>query len=502
MKLILLPILFALNVHADEIVFIKNEYFNDYNAVSHLQAQENDLAAIQKLKHLLAKDTQNESYILNQLSKLYQTSSLTHRFISFLNSQITKAPFNTHLHYQLTKEYLATQKPAEACEKAKFILPHVNNKENFYPLLSDCSLALNRPDEALAYLDKSINQQADPALYLKRAELHLKLNNLSLAKSDLDIYFLKAKPHEQAYLLQAELYTKQQLLEKTPETYKRCLEAVGVSESCFLGYLNVSKDFNTTFKLEHFNKHLATYEQSPFILIEIGRHYQQIKNFEQAEKMYQLAAAKNPEKIEPVNRLFDLYNQQKFSQKAFDVLGQFMANAHNPTDIQTAQNLQNSLYQKKNLETSTYAEKQPGSSQAPSAIPDKYRQMYLTKKYTEILLQYRKVQKKSDAEYFLLGNINYHLGSYSNAKLYWSKIKPASPLYYKAIFNTTVVMSLGGMTTAANKLFTSTEFPLEMYSQAQKLTALLSEAAQRLPANEKKKVTELLTSLLYLEWEP
>lgn len=496
MKLILLPILFALTVHADEIVLIKNDYFNDYNTVTRLQAQENDFAAIQKLKHLLAVDSQNESYILNQLSKLYQTKDSTHRFISFLQSKITTAPFSAQLHYQLTKEYLATQKPAEACEKAKFILAHVNNKEIFYPLLSDCSLALNRPDEALVFLDKSINQQSDPANYLKRAELYLKLNNLSLAKSDLDTYFLKAKPQDRAYLLKAELYTKQQLFEKLPEVYKHCLDAIGVSESCFLGYLNASKDLNTTFKLEHFNKHLATYEHNIFILIEIGQHYQQSKNFELAEKMYQLAAAKYPEKIEPVSRLFELYNQQNFSQKAFDVLSQYMKNTNSEADIQTAQNLQNSLFHKKILETTAYA------SPAPLAIPDKYRQMYLSKKYAEILQHYRKVQKKSDAEYFLLGNINYHLGSYSNAKVYWSKIKQTSPLYYKAIFNTTVVMSLGGMTTAANKLFTSTEFPLAMSSQTQQLTALLSEASQRLPANEKKKVTVLLTSLLYLDWEP
>ncbi|MES2801972.1 MAG: hypothetical protein V4654_05730 [Bdellovibrionota bacterium] len=502
MKLILLTILFTLNVNADEVVFIKNDHFNSYEVVENLLANNNDLAAIQNLKRLLDSDKQNEIYILHKLSQLYAANNLTERFIALLNAKIKNAPFNAQLNHQLAKEYLISKKPVYACEKAKFMLPHVTQKENFYSILSECSLATGRPDEAVSYLDKYISHQSDLALNLKRAELHLKLNNLPLAKSDLDLYFLKAKPTEKAYLLKAELFIKQQLSEKLPELYKRCLEAIEVSPNCFLGYLKVTKVVNTNFKLDHFNQHLSAYQEHSAVVIEIGRYYQQIKNFDQAEKMYLLSFNKNPDKLETVTALFELYSQQKQSQKAFDILSRFMATTQNASNIQTAKKLQNSLFQKKS-DFEMAAATTPQPSTAPTAVLSTTdSQLYLAKKYAKILSRLKNVNKKSDGEYFLLGNIYYHLNSYGNAKFHWSKVNPASILYHKAIFNSAVVMRIESMTTAANNLFNSTVFPLGMYAQTQKLAALLGEYSKRLPADEKKKVDELLKDLLYLDWEP
>ena len=498
MKLILLTILIAFKVHADEIVFIKHDNYKNYEVVENLLTQNNDLEAIQNLKRLLDTDKQNEIYILDKLSKLYSTNNLTDRFISFLNSKIKKAPFNAQLNLQLAKEYLIIEKPAVACEKAKHMLLHVNPKESFYSVLADCSLALGRSDEAITYLDKYLNNQSNPALYLKRAQIHLELNNLSLAKSDLDFYFLKAKPNEKAYLLQADLFTKQQLFERLPELYKRCLQALEFSSGCFLGYLQSTRNSNAVFKTEHFDKYPAVYQEQLAIVLEIGHHYQQIKHFELAEKMYLLAYNKNPDKIDAATALFELYNLQDQSQKAFDILSRFIISAHDSSLIQTAQNLQNSLFQKNKIATATNVATRFNPKPAVTSNIDK--QLYLENKYTEILSRMKKIKQKSDAEYFLLGNIYYHLNSHGNAKLSWSKVNPLSDLYHKAIFNTIVVMRVESMTTAANKLFHSTHFPPEMDTQKQKLATLLNELSKRLPANEKKKADDMLKALLYLDW--
>lgn len=497
MKLFLTTLLIALQVHAGDIVFIKNDHHKKYQAAENLLVHGNDLEAIQKFKHLLNIDKQNEIYLLDKLSKIHATNKLTNRFILFLNDKIAQSPFDANLNHQLVTEYLALQQPTEACEKAKFMLPHVANKENFYAVLADCSLAIDRPDDAVSYLNKLITDRSEIALNLKRAEVHLKLNNLPLAKSDLDFYFLKAKPNEKAYLLQAELLTKQQLSEKLPELFKRCLDVLGVSQPCFLGYLNATKTLNATFKVEHFNQHVTAYQDHSAIVIEIGRYHQQLKNFDLAENIYSLAHGKNPEKIEPVTMLFDLYRQQNQSQKAFDVLSSFIAKSGSPTDIQTAKNLQETLFQKNNSENAT-----PALVQAEPLPSDSDRQLYLAKKYSEILPRLKKIKVKSDTEYFLLGNIYYFLNSYSNAKLSWSKVKTQSNLYPKAVFNTAAVMRVENMLTAANNLFNSTEFPAGMNMQTKKFAELLGHFPKRLPASEQKKVDELFKALLYLDWEP
>lgn len=502
MKLFLTTILIALNVHAGEIAFIKNDYNEKYQAAEKLLSNGNELESIQKFKHLLTIDKQNEIYVLDRLSKIYATSKLTPRYILFLNDKIAKSPFDANLNHQLITEYMALQQPSKACEKAKFMLPHVANKEKFYTALADCSLAIDRPDDAVLYLSKLVTDRPEVSLHLKRAEVYLKLNNLPLAKSDLDFYFLKAKPNEQAYLLQAELLTKQQLSEKLPELYKRCLDTLGVSQPCFIGYLNATPTLNATFKAEHFTQNMAVYQDHSAIVIEIGRYYQQLKNFEQAEKMYSLAHSKNPVQIEPVTMLFLLYRVQNQSQKAFDVLNSFIAKSDRPADILTAKALQETLFQNGENETTVVVHANPHSSLTVQPLPaDSDKQLYLTKKYSEILARLKKVQAKSDSEYFLLGNIYYFLNSYGNAKLNWGKVKTQSNLYPKATFNTTVVMQIENMRTAASKLFNATDFPADMHTQTKKFTELLGQFPKRLPAGEQKKVDELFAALLYLGWE-
>lgn len=503
MKQILLIILIALKVQANEITVIKNEV-HTYEIVEKLLAQGNDFEAIQKLKLLLDTDKKNQPYLLEKLSKIHVANDLTGRFISFLKSKIEKSPFDTALNYQLAKEYLHAQKPFEACDTAKFMLSHVSNKEDFYSILAECSLTTHGPAESISYLDKLSLEHSNDALSLKRAELHLKLNNLAQAKSDLDFYFLKAKPEEKAYLLQAELYTKQQLSEKLPELYKRCLETIGVSQNCFLGYLTATRNLNAIFKIEHFNKHRKFYQDYPAMLLEIGRHYQQVKNFEQAEAMYLLAHNSQRDKIEAISMLFDLYDQQNQSQKAFDLLERFIVNTKNVENLQTAQTLQNALFHKGDMNTAVNLAP-PSNQRAPlpkvAEQSNVIHQLYLEKKYSEILPHLKKIKPKSDSEYFLLGNVYFHLSSYGNAKLNWGKVTLGSSLYYKALFNTIVTMRIENMKTVSTNLFNSTEFPLEMYSQTRKFAELLAQFSKRLPANERKKIDELGKSLLYLEWE-
>ncbi len=403
MKLIITILVTALNAQASDIIFIKNSHADNYKTVEHLLAQKNELEAIQKLKRLLNTDKQNEIYVLDKLSKLYKANNLTERFVTLLHDKIKKAPFDVNFNHQLAVEYLAQQKPAEACDKAKFMLPHLANKVKFYNVLADCSFALNQPDEAITYLNILISNQSEPSFYLKRAALHLKLNNLPLAKADLDVYFAKAKPTEQAYLLQAELNTKQNLSDKQPELYKRCLTTLEVSPKCFLGYLNATKNIDANFKLEHFNRYLAAYQDYPAILTEIGHHYQLMKNYEQAEKMFLAASNKKPGNIEITSALFEFYNQLNESQKAFDVLSQFMNTAKNDDDIKTALNLQNSLFQK-----NTAAMTASVSPKSKSILPEPNKHLYASKKYNEILAHLKKIKTKSDAEYFLLGNIYYN----------------------------------------------------------------------------------------------
>ena len=52
MKAFIITVLFALSVHADKFAFIKNDYSKDYEAVRNLIINNNDLAAIKKLKIL------------------------------------------------------------------------------------------------------------------------------------------------------------------------------------------------------------------------------------------------------------------------------------------------------------------------------------------------------------------------------------------------------------------------------------------------------------------
>ena len=500
MKTIILTLLLALSAHADSGFFITNEHHKDYEVVQNLRSNGNSLAAIKKLKVLYSIDPQNEENILAELSKLYNDNQLNERFVAFLQEQIKKAPFSANLNYQLAKEYLVLNKPNEACEKVKFILSHAPKRVEFYSILADCAVATNQLAEALRYLDLQITPQSASHLYLKRAQLHLKLNNLTQAKSDLDIYFLKSKPTEQAYLVQIELFTKQQYAEKVPGVYRACLNEIGASEKCFLGYLSSTRDLNTNFKLEHFNQHLTTYKQNTEILLEIGFYYQQMKKYDMAEIMYQAAHKSQPGNIKPVSSLFHIYNEQNESQKAFDIVNKFFSHTKNTDNLHIAQNLQNSLF-KKTLEKTTVKTATPSDKQPASVSNHSHRQMYLAKKHNELLVKLQKITPKTDADYFLMGNLYYHSGSYGNAKLHWSKIKPNSPLFYKATFNRITIMRVENMRTAAQKLFGSTEFPLSMYAQTQKLSVLMGEFSTRLPAEEKKKITEMLTALLYLEWE-
>lgn len=500
MKLISLIIFAALGAGAGEINFVNNEHFPKYKIVENLQTNKNDFEAIQKLKNLFDVDKQNEIYVLDKLSKIYADHKLTDRYIQFLNSKITESPFAVNLNQQLAKEYLATQKPAQACEKAKFMLPHVAQKTNLYTVLTDCSIATNKLDEAISYLDKLIIEKPDATLNMKRAELYLKVNNLTMAKADLDYYSLKAKRNEPFYLLQSELHTKLQQPEKLPDLYKQCLDTVGVSPQCFLGYLTATKTLNAAFKVEHFNKYMTEYQNHTPVLIEIGRHYQQIKNYPQAEHLFTLAHGKNPDNIEPVTMLFSLYYEMNQSQKAFEILSRFMKNSHNPTDIQTAQNLKNTLYQKGQSEMN--ANQLKPTNQAVVTQPDTTQQLYVTKKYSEILSRIKKNKVKSDADYYLAGNIYYLQNNYNRAIANWQEVKTSSPLYHKAVFNTVVLMRTENRISAADNLFNAAEFPLQMQEKTIRFTELRGQFPKRLPAGEQKAVDDLFKALLYLDWEP